>query len=77
MNASIREAVRVYCESCNKEKRRPSCFGCVFEEWHDDLGDAVADVAVEMDSRRSIWERIRDRVRAAELLAVLLWRGRT
>lgn len=74
MNTPIQEAVRVYCESCKKEKRRPSCFGCVFEKWQGDLGDAVVAVAVEMDARRSLLERIVDAVRKTELIAELLWR---
>jgi hypothetical protein len=77
MNPSIQEAVRVYCESCKQEKRRPSCFGCVFEEWHDDLGDAVEAVGMEMDGQRSLWQRIVDLLHRVELLAVLIWRGRT
>jgi len=74
VNTSIHEAILLYCESCKKEKRRPSCFGCIFDQRRDDLGDAVIAVAEEMDSRRTHLERMVDAVRRAELIAELLWR---
>lgn len=74
MNASIQKAILIYCESCKKEDRRPSCFGCVFDKRLDDLGDAVVAVGREMDAQRTPWERIVDAARSAELHAELIWR---
>lgn len=40
----------------------------------EDLQDAVVAVAEEMDSRRTLWDRIRDAGRTMELRLTLLWR---
>ena len=40
----------------------------------DDLEDAVVEVAEEMDSKRTLRDRIRDAGRSIELRLMLLWR---
>ena len=40
----------------------------------DDLQDAVVEVAEEMDSRRTLRDRIRDAGRTMQLRLMLIWR---